>query len=127
MVSTTASTTAAATGAAANGFEIEPAAVSAVAGNFDAEASALTTAAISLQERLTSLGSCWGTDDVGARFGTEYSGAATIVLDNLEAIAVGWVRIAAALRAVAGAHLRGEDDLVTQIRTEVSAVAEAAP
>lgn len=95
-----------------DGFEIVPAVVAAAAGTFDAEASALTNAVVSLGKHLSEIGAAWGDDIVGERFGAQYAPAAETVLDNVESLAVGMFRIAAALRAVAGAHSQGEIDLL---------------
>lgn len=111
-------------------FEIQPAAVTGAAGCFDSEATALASAATSLNQQLASIGACWGKDEVGERFGTEYQPAAQTVLENVEAISIGLARIAAALRAVVTAHLRGDDDLLTLARAQeaaVDGVAVAAP
>ena len=101
-----------------DGFEIVPAAVAAAAGTFDAEASALTNAVVSLGKHLSGIGAAWGDDEVGERFGAQYAPAAETVLDNVEALAVGMFRIAAALRAVATAHAQGETDLLVAAKTE---------
>jgi len=100
------------------GFEIVPAVVAAAAGTFDAEASALTHAAVSLGKHLSGIGAAWGDDVVGERFGAQYAPVAETMLDNVEALAVGMFRIAAALRAVAGAHAQGETDLLVAARAE---------
>jgi hypothetical protein len=100
------------------GFDIVPAVVAAAAGTFDAEAAALTTAAVSLDQHLAAIGACWGDDSVGERFGAQYRPAADVVRDNVEALAVGLFRIAAALRAVANAHAQGETDLLVSVKLE---------
>lgn len=115
-----------ASGAVSNGFEIQPAAITGAAGCFDSEASALAEAATALDQELATVGACWGKDEVGERFGAEYQPAAQTVLENIDAIAVGFARIAAALRAVVTAHLRGDDDLLTLARAQESDVAAVA-
>lgn len=110
-----------------NGFEIQPAAVSGAAGCFDSEAAALGTAVTTLNQHLATIGACWGTDDVGLRFGTEYQPAAETVLGNIEAISVALARISAALRAVADAHVRGDDDLLVSARAQEAVVTAITP
>lgn len=86
------------------GFEVSPAALSGAAGVFDAEAEALADVTTGLATRLDTLGSPWGADEVGVRFGESYVPAAKRVLANMNAMTNGLIRIAAALRAVAEAY-----------------------
>lgn len=104
-------------------FEVQPAALKGAAGTFDAEASAVAEAARTLRGHLGSLATPWGSDVVGKRFGGGYEPAATTVLANVDALAMGIARIAAALRAVADAYQRGDDELLTPVMDE-SVVAE---
>ena len=97
------------------GYEVQPAAITGAAGCFDAEAEAVVQAMFQLRQQLGTLGQPWGADAVGSRFGSQYTPPAEIVLANVEALAIGMARIAAALRAVAGAYVRGEDDLLAPI------------
>lgn len=97
------------------GYEVQPAAVFGAAGCFDAEAEAVVQAMFQLRQQLGSLGRPWGDDAVGARFGAQYTPPAETVLANVEALAIGFARIAAALRAVAGAYVRGEDELLAPV------------
>jgi uncharacterized protein YukE len=86
------------------GFEVEPAALRGAAGSVDAEAEALASLASSLQHYLEQLGACWGDDEVGQRFAERYVPAASTTLANYQALSVGLMRIAAALRAVGDAY-----------------------
>lgn len=95
-----------------DGFEVWPAALRGAAGTFDAEATAVAEAAAAFDRRLSTLGQPWGSDEVGARFGTGYASPAATTFANVQALAVGLARIAAALRAVADNHQRGEDELI---------------
>jgi uncharacterized protein YukE len=95
------------------GFDVQPAALIGAAGTFDAEAEALARAAARVQARLAALGSCWGDDDVGARFGATYEPAMHTVVGNVGALASGLIRIAAALRAVATAYEVVDSPVIT--------------
>ncbi len=108
------------------GFEIVPAVVNAAAGTFDAEASALTNVAVTLAKHLSQIGPAWGDDVVGVRFGAQYQPAADVTRDNVEALAVGMFRIAAALRAVATAHAEGEADLLVAAKADDAELAATA-
>ncbi len=87
-----------------DGFSVSPAALSGAAGVFDAEADQIADVVATLTAQLDSLGACWGADAVGTRFGTAYQQAGLAVLDNVRALGVGTIRIAAALRAVSRAY-----------------------
>lgn len=89
--------------------------VSAAAGSFESEAEALARTAFAMRARLAELGNAWGDDAVGARFGKRYEPAANTVLDNAESMALGLMRIGAALRAVAAAFVRGDEELIKPI------------
>jgi uncharacterized protein YukE len=96
------------------GFEVEPAALRGAAGSFVGEADALTELAVRLDAHLASLGACWGSDEVGQRFGSDYQPAADTVLGNISALSLGLHRIGAALRAV-GDHYEHVDQSFTTI------------
>lgn len=116
------------TAGTAGKFQIEPIVVGAAAGNFETEASALVQAGLALRQRLAEIGPAWGDDAVGTRFGKQYETPALTVLDNVESLSVGLLRIAAALRAVSSAYVRGEDDLLVAIdETKAAAAAPAVP
>ncbi len=85
---------------AAIGFEVEPAALRGAAVSFHREADSLGDLALRVDAYLAELGSCWGTDEVGSRFGATYEPAATTVLRNICALSLGLQRIASALHAV---------------------------
>lgn len=85
-------------------FMVVPAELVGAAGTMDAEAQALQLALQRLQLRLGAIGSAWGTDEVGERFGAGYQPVAERVQQNVAAMGTGLVRIAAALRAVANSY-----------------------
>lgn len=92
------------------GFDVQPAVLRRAAGTFHAEAEILVEAATRLDSHLQTLGPCWGTDRVGARFGATYQPASEKVRANLGALTVGLLRIASALRAVADSYEVVDED-----------------
>lgn len=86
------------------GFDVQPAALRRAGAAFHADAELLVEAATRLDSHLSTLGACWGTDPVGARFGATYEPASEKVRANLGALTVGLLRIASALRAVADSY-----------------------
>ena len=95
------------------GFDVTPAALTGAAGAIDAEAVTLDEAAAALAQRLGQLGRCWGDDAVGQRFAAGYGPAAQVVVGNIDALSIGLVRIAAALRAVAASYERADTSIAT--------------
>lgn len=99
------------------GIEIVPAALIGAAGTMNAEAHSIEYAIGALQARLTSVGACWGKDVVGRRFGADYQPVAEQVIENIGAMAVGLVRIGAALRAVAQKYDAVDDQVRRAVTT----------
>jgi uncharacterized protein YukE len=99
------------------GFVVWPAALTGAAGTIDGEAESIISIAARADQHLATLGACWGDDEVGQRFGQGYAPAAEQVMTNIAALTAGLVRIAAALRAVAGSYDAAEADAVAGERT----------
>jgi len=89
------------TGGGSGGFTMDPDAVRHGAVSFGPAADDMTTAATTLQNVISSLGECWGTDESGKQFAQDYSPAAQNAVQAFGQLAQGLQNIQKNLSGIA--------------------------
>ncbi|MCX4747619.1 hypothetical protein OG455_19205 [Kitasatospora sp. NBC_01287] len=98
------------------GFSVHPADILTAAPDFTTQSDRLGSAVTNLESTLKDLGSPWGADDQGKKFGDAYDPRHTALVKSLGVLVQGMASIHLGLEAMAGNHQGTDTTAATSLK-----------
>ncbi|GAA1966569.1 WXG100 family type VII secretion target [Kitasatospora viridis] len=99
-----------------SGFSVHPADILTAAPDFTTQSDRLKSAVTNLESTLKGLGSPWGADDQGKKFGDAYNPQHTALVKSLGVLVQGLASVHLGLESMAGNHQGADTTAATSMK-----------